>query len=196
MSRRREAQDLAHALALSAQDAPQELSSSSLDTRQTEQPGAESTQPKTKRQRRSPKASQGSGELSEPGDSSVSTVDVPVEDTAPQAASTTDAPAGDPIPSPVVPSSRSPSPTKLSAASARKRFFGKPITSLLPSSPSHVPGLKRHVRLPPLHTNRRSPPPPKPRLPQKETKKPRTEGSSDEEEAPEPEIDYENEGFL
>lgn len=142
MSRRREAQDLAHALALSAQDAPQEPLSSSLDTTQTEQPGAEPAPPKLKRQRRSPKASQGSGDLTEPGDSSGSVVDVPVEDTAPQAASTTSAPVGDPIPS-HVPSSRSPSPTKLSAASARKRFFGKRTYEWL-TQPSLLYFLRRH----------------------------------------------------
>ena len=71
------------------------------------------------------------------------------------------------------------------------------ISSLLSRSnrTSRTPGLKRHVRLPPLHMHRRSPPPKRPRLPTKETPK-NEHVVSDEEAAPEPEIDYENEGFL
>lgn len=228
MSRRREAQDLERALTLSAQDETrQDSSSSSLST--PPRPSCESSRRSPRRT--SPSAEDQGEDLGahEPAENyqtdeaaTPSRVKRPKlsseasgdaheassqRDSAPAPHKHDAKPAQEAsryIPSNVVTSSRSPSPSKLDVASARKRLFGKrtfsfstdpAITTLLPSSPSHVPGLRRHVRLPPLHVNRRSPPPPKPRLPKKETKKTTTDSGSEEGE-PEPEIDYENEGFL
>lgn len=84
-----------------------------------------------------------------------------------------------------------------SKAHARKRFFGKPLRTLLVSDKtSRMPGLGRRVRLPPLHLHRRPPPPKRPRLPTKDASPPKEGSDAEEEENGEPEPDYENEGFL
>ncbi|SHO79646.1 Uncharacterized protein MSYG_3997 [Malassezia sympodialis ATCC 42132] len=232
MSRRREAQDLERALALSAREGTrQNLPSSSLSTldhpsresacpspgrseascvdgqgeelgacepaaiRQLESQDEAAASLRTKRPKLSSRTSHDAlytNDSHEPRDSPAQASHPPDErDSQSRLAQETSSH----IPSNGPPSSLSPALQKLDATSARKRLFGKPITSLLPSSPSYVPGLKRHVRLPPLHTNRRPPPPPKPRLPKKEPKKTAADSGSEEGE-PEPEIDYENEGFL
>lgn len=95
-----------------------------------------------------------------------------------------------------VESAVAPPPPSPGKTHARKRFFGKPIRTLLVSDKtSRMPGLGRRVRLPPLHPHRRPPPPKRPRLPTKEAPAPKG-GSDDEEGEGEPEPDYENEGFL
>lgn len=238
MSRRREAQDLERALALSTQEEAQQSPSTS-SSRTPARPGRAKASRPTSTQRATSTSVTGEDECQgRPASAETETSEALVTSKPAKrqkSSSVTDkAPANDPqdppesvspppaadqeressqrpseapgthIPARVVPSSRSPSPTKLDATSARKRLFGKrtsfsahsAITSLLPSSPSHVPGLRRGVRLPPLHTNRRSPPPPKPRLPTKETKKAPVGSGSEDEGEPEPDIDYENEGFL
>ena len=82
-------------------------------------------------------------------------------------------------------------------AHARKRFFGKPLRTLLVSDKtSRMPGLGRRVRLQPLHPHRRPPPPKRPRLPTKDAPPPKEGSDAEEEENGEPEPDYENEGFL
>ncbi|WFD00330.1 hypothetical protein MYAM1_003078 [Malassezia yamatoensis] len=91
-------------------------------------------------------------------------------------------------------------PSLSSSLDARRRLFGKPLTKLIAqrkASPhtSRMAGLTRTSRIPPLHTHRKPPPPAKPRF---VTSKPAVQkpADSDEEAEPEPEIDYENEGFL
>lgn len=95
-------------------------------------------------------------------------------------------------------SADAPRPQAPGRTHARKRFFGKPIRTLLVSDKtSRMPGLGRRVRLPPLHPHRRSPPPKRPRLPAKETPASKGEVDDDEDDRErEPEPDYENEGFL
>lgn len=131
---------------------------------------------------------------------------LPVAEPAPPATTSSSAPMDAPSQNSPLPS-LSASSSETSLREARRKLFGKRTSLTYPALPSLLeqkktaantsrhPGLKRTTRIPPLHAKRQPPPPPKPRY--VPPPKPKDEAlGSDEEAEPEPEIDYENEGFL